>query len=254
MIAAIIQARLGSSRLPGKTLADIAERPVLEHVLDRVRHIDRVGRIIIATTENPQDEPIVRFAEENRLPVYRGSEVDVLDRYYRAAAEFGVDTIVRVTPDDPLKDPEVAGKVLDHFLDERPDYASNTIEPTFPEGLDIEVFSFSALEKAWLEAALPSEREHVTPYIWKNADLFRLVSVVNDRNLSGLRWTLDYREDLEFFRAIFARLYRPGEIFLMGDVLALLEREPWLSEINAGVARQAGYLQSLKMDQEIGAE
>lgn len=256
MIAAMIQARMGSTRLPGKTLADIAGEPMLGHLLRRARHIPGVNEVIIATTQNPADEAIVRFADENRVPVHRGSENDVLDRFYETANRFGVSTIVRVTPDCPLLDPQIAGRVLGHFLRANGtlDYVCNTQPPTFPDGLDTEVFSFPALKRAWCEAKLVSEREHVTPYIWKNPDKFHIANVCNDDDLSTLRWTVDESQDLEFVRGVYSYLSALPS-FGMAEVLALLREHPKLSDINAASKRNEGYQKSLREDvQVIGKE
>src|SRR5207245_2630068 len=199
MIAAIVQARMGSTRLPGKTLADVAGKPMLARLVERARRIPGVERVIIATTEKPADEAILRFAADHDLPAYAGSEEDVLDRFYQAARRFGVSVVVRVTPDCPLLDPAVAGLVLRRFLDAAGelDYASNTQPPTFPDGQDTEVFSAAALARAWREARLPSEREHVTPYIWKHPDRFRLANVRHAADLARMRWTVDEAAELE---------------------------------------------------------
>ena len=179
---------------------------------------------------------------------YTGSSDDVLDRFYQAAKRAKADIIVRITADDPFKDPEVLDHIVEYFLAHSElHYASNSIDPTYPEGLDIEVFRFSALEQAWKEAQLPSDREHVTPHIWKNPDRFNVANVKHDIDLSDLRWTLDYKEDLEFVLEVYARLYSRG-IFLMSDILALLEANPELAKINEGIARNAGYKASLQKE------
>jgi len=247
-VHAIVQARIGSTRLPGKTLAEICGKPLLLHVLERVRASRRIAQIVLATTAEPADQVLVTLARQCGHPTYSGSTTDVLDRFYQAASRFGLRVVVRVTADDPFKDPGVIDAVVERFLQGQPlDYASNTLEPTYPEGLDVEVFSFEALERAWHEACLPSDREHVTPYIWRHPDRFRLASVKLDRDLSALRWTLDYEADLEFARAVYQRLYR-GQVFGMEDVLALLRAEPHLMKINESIQRNAGYLASLAHD------
>jgi spore coat polysaccharide biosynthesis protein SpsF (cytidylyltransferase family) len=247
MIAAIVQARMGSTRLPEKIMADIEGKPLLEHVIERTKASRYIETVIIATTENKKDEAVIRFAREREIPCYGGSEDDVLDRYYQAAKKFGADTIVRITPDDPFKDPEVIDLIISRYLEGKLDYASNTIRPTYPEGLDIEVFSFNALEKAWREAKKPSEREHVTPYIWNHPEFFRLTNVENNEDLSGLRWTIDYEADLRFAREVYARLYS-SRVFLMRDILELLKAEPELADINRGTVRNEGYLKSLSQE------
>jgi len=246
---AIIQARMGSSRLPEKVLIDIQGKPLLEHVIDRVRKAKLINRIVIATTSNKKDKAIINFARNQGISYYVGSEDDVLDRFYQAAKEHGAGTIIRITPDDPFKDPEVIDKVVNYYLSHKGtvDYVSNTIRPTYPEGLDVEVFSFNALEKAWKEARKPSEREHVTPYIWNHPEMFQLANVENKEDLSHLRWTLDNEADLRFTQEVYARLYN-GQVFLMKDILALLSAEPELAHINQGMARNAGYLKSLERE------
>ncbi len=255
MVIAIIQARMGSTRLPAEVLSDIQGKPLLEHVIDRVGMARLIDSIIIATTVNEKDKAIIRFAKDLGIPYYVGSENDVLDRFYQMAKKYTAETIVRITPDDPFKDPEVIDKVVSYYLNhkESVDYVSNTIKPTYPEGLDVEVFSFEALEKAWKEAKKPSEREHVTPYIWNHPELFRLANVENDEDLSLYRWTLDNEADLRFTQEVYARLYQ-GQVFLMKDILALLNAEPELSRINQGIARSAGYLGSLEQEKNRAVE
>lgn len=247
-VVAIIQARMGSSRRPGKTLADISGKPLIWHVVERTRASQTVDAVVLATTSEENDQQLLRIAEEYGILGYAGSLNDVLDRFYQAACLSHAEIIVRVTADDPFKDPQVIDRVVTCLL-ENPelDYASNTIEPTYPEGLDIEVFTFKALERAWNEARLTSEREHVTPYIWKNPEKFNILNLRHSHDLSSLRWTLDYEEDLQFTREIYDRLYH-GQIFLMDEILGLLAREPHLLEINQGKVRNAGYLLSLQQD------
>lgn len=240
---------MGSTRLPGKTLADLNGKPLLQRVIERSRTIPRVQQVVVATTMLPDDDAVAACAISSGISVHRGSVDDVLDRFVGAARDVNASVIVRITADDPFKDPRVCGLVLEEFLRKAPnvDYVSNTIEPTWPEGLDVEVLSREALEKAWREATLPSEREHVTPYIYKHPDRFRVVQVKHDEDLSALRWTLDYPEDLAFARAVYERLDR-GSIFGMDEILALLSAEPELREMNQGFRRNAGYLKSLAAD------
>jgi len=250
VIAAVVQARMGSSRLPGKTLADIGGRPMLGRLVDRARLIPGVEQVVIATTDRPADAAILRFAEAEGLPASAGSEQDVLDRIYRAASRFGVSVIVRVTPDCPMLDPEVSGRVLAEFrrLAGRVDYVSNVHPPTFPDGLDTEVFSRDALEAAWREARLASDREHVTPYIWRQPGRFRLGNVENANDLSALRWTVDTEADLGFARAVYAALEGQSGVFGMERVLHVLESRPELRLLNAGQRRNEGLERSLAAD------
>ena len=248
----ILQARLGSTRLPAKVIADLSGKPLLARVVERAIRIPGVDQVVLATTRLPEDRKLIAMAKEWDLPTYSGSTEDVLDRYYQAARTFAADVIVRVTADCPLLDPEVSGRVVARFRQGDVDYSSNVNPPTFPDGLDTEVFSHDALERAWTEARLQSEREHVTPYIRNHPDRFRLANVKNDIDLSAHRWTVDEPSDLVLVRRIYERLSgAAGEPFGMADVLTLLERQPDLREVNAGIARDEGYAKSLREDQEI---
>jgi spore coat polysaccharide biosynthesis protein SpsF len=246
---AIIQARLGSTRLPGKTLMTIEGDTLLGHLVNRVKACTLVDDIIIATTNRSCDDKIISFAKTHELAFYRGSEEDVLDRFYKTAIEFDVRTIVRVTPDCPLLDPKVVDLVINHYLKGNYDYVSNVLDRRYPDGLDTEIFSFQALERTWQEAKLPSEREHVTPYIYKHPELFRLFSVKKaGEDLSWLRWTVDNAEDFQFVTKIFSKLYSPNKIFYMDDVVKLLAENPDLLEINKGIPTNEGYQLSLLKD------
>ncbi len=192
---AIIQARMGSTRLPNKVLAEIAGRPMLWHVADRARRARSLDGVVVATSDSPADIAIVNFCVQNGVQCFRGSHDDVLDRYYQASKLFKADVIVRLTADCPLLDSRVVEKVIEEFFADNYDYVSNTLEPTFPAGLYTEVLRQEALEQAWRDARLKSEREHVTPYIWKRPLLFRLGIVKHGHDLSRLRWTVDEAED-----------------------------------------------------------
>lgn len=233
---AIIQARMGSTRLPKKVLSDIVGRPMLWHIINRVKEAESIDRVILATTENSIDDEIVSFADDGKIDVFRGSEEDVLDRYYQTAKEYDVANIVRITADDPLKDPVVIDKIVNIYMQNNADYVSNTINPTYPLGLDAEIFSFTALEKAWIEADEKYDREHVTPYLYTNPDKFKILNVEHDgENLSHLRWTVDTKQDMDFAREIYKQLYNKGEVFLMDDILGLLEKHPKLLELNKNI-------------------
>ena len=240
-VVAIVQARMGSTRLPGKVLMDLAGQTILERVVERLRRVPALSDIVIATTDSHRDDAIV--AECNGLAVqcFRGSEEDVLDRYYGAACSASAAVIVRVTSDCPLIDPDVTGGVIGEFLEKRPDYASNFIERYYPRGLDTEVFSFDALQTAWREATRSYERAHVTPYIFEHPGKFRLLSVPAQRDYSQHRWTVDTPEDLALVRAIYERLGNQG-LFGWQDVLALVEAQPELSELNRDIAQKAVHL------------
>ena len=228
---------MGSARLPGKVLADIHGHAMLWHVAERTRAAETLDDVVVATTTEPADDVIAAFCREYRVSCFRGSEEDVLDRYYQAALQHDAQAIVRITSDCPLIDPEVVDKIVRAFLVEHTDYASNCEVRTYPRGLDTEVMTFRALERAWGEARQTHQRAHVTPYIYQNPDQFRIVSVTGEEDHSAHRWTVDTPEDLEFVRKVYSRLQ--SEQFHWSDVLGLLEREPALTEINRSVAQKA---------------
>jgi len=234
---AVIQARMGSSRLPGKVLMDLTGEPMLVRVVNRARRAETVDEVVVATPTTPADDAIVELCAARGWSCFRGSEADVLDRYYRAAVEHRADAVVRITSDCPLIDPTVVDLVVRQFLARQPgiDYASNAIpRRTFPVGLDTEVMRFEGLERAWREDREPSWREHVTPYIHRNPGRFRLHSVSHDVDYSFMRWTVDTPEDLAFVRAVYDR-FEGRDDFPWHEVVALLEREPALLEINREV-------------------
>jgi spore coat polysaccharide biosynthesis protein SpsF len=235
-IAAIIQARMSSNRLPGKVLKDLAGTTMLARVVERVRRCALIGEVLIATSSVESDQAIVSECDRIGVGVFRGSELDVLDRYYQAARFVGSEGVVRITSDCPLIDSEVTGHTIKKFLAAQPDYACNTLERTFPRGLDTEVMTFATLECAWKEAKEGYQREHVTPYIYQNPSLFKLFSVRGDADYSRHRWTVDTPEDLEFVRNVYERF--KGMDFGWTDVLRLLEREPQLAEINRRVPQK----------------
>ena len=245
-IGAIIQARMGSTRLPGKILTKIADKPMLWHVIQRTAESSLMNKIIIATTTNSADDCIVDFANSFDILFFRGSEGDVLDRFYRTAKSFCIDAIVRITPDCPLIDPKIVDKVIKRFLIGNLDYISNVHPPTYPDGLDVEVFSFETLKKVWKEAKKASEREHVTPYILNHHRMFRISNIENEVDLSYMRWTVDEERDLKFVKEIYKRLYKNNKIFYMTNILNLLKKEPELSRINEGILRNEGYAKSLR--------
>jgi spore coat polysaccharide biosynthesis protein SpsF (cytidylyltransferase family) len=233
-IVVIIQARVGSTRFPGKIMKEILGKTVLIHDLDRIKEMKTINKIVVATTDLEKDDSIINTVKKynKNIGIYRGREDDVLDRYYKAAKEFNANVIVRITSDCPLIDPNISDLVVETFLENKCDYCCNNMPRTYPHGLDTEVFSFEALERAWREARKSYEREHVTPYIRENPDKFKIINVWNNVDLRNLRWTLDYPEDFEFITEIYQRLYPKKKIFYMQDILDVLNKEPWLIEIN----------------------
>lgn len=253
MVSAIIQARTGSTRLPGKVLMKLAGKTVLEHVIERVSMAETVDNIVVATTMDKNDKNILELCNKNGINVFCGSEDDVLDRYYQVARHFGIKDIVRITSDCPLIDPEILDDTVRLYKKTGADYATNIIEESFPDGLDVEVFSFGTLEDAWQNARFVSDREHVTSYIKKNGDRFKIVSSRNDVDLSGKRWTIDRQEDFDFLRLIFEGIYYRNPKFRMGDVLEFIEKNPEIEKINSHIVRNEGYIKSLKQDMKIEA-
>jgi spore coat polysaccharide biosynthesis protein SpsF (cytidylyltransferase family) len=240
---------MGATRLPGKVMMQLAGKPVLWHVFDRLSRSKTLAESALATTDNPADDILASSAEEWGYRVYRGSEDDVLDRYYQAATVFEADPVVRITADCPLIDPEIVDRTVERFLKEE-GCALMATSGHYPDGVDTAVFARWALDKAWKEATLPSEREHVGPYILNHKEFFRTLEMPCEADYSGLRWTLDEQRDYEFLTEVMNRLYKEGGIFHMDDVLRLLAREPGLMKINSGIVRNEGYLKSLKADAE----
>jgi spore coat polysaccharide biosynthesis protein SpsF len=238
MIVAVIQARMGSSRLPGKVLKDISGRTMLARVVRRTSRSTLLNRVIVATTFASRDKAIIDECESIGIPSFRGSEQDVLDRYYQAAKQFYAEAVVRITSDCPLVDPEIIDRVIQAFLKEGADYASNTTMCTYPRGLDVEVFSVSALEKAWREAREPYQRVHVTPYFYQNPELFKIVPVTDDEDNSHYRWTVDTKEDLDLVRTVYAKMDR-DDSFSWRDVLELMKIEPELADINRHIQQKS---------------
>lgn len=241
MKTAIIQARVGSTRLYNKIFADICGKPLIWHVVNRLTFSKQIDNIVLATTQNPLDDALESWARENKVAWFRGSETDVLDRYFRAAKEWGATVIVRVTADDPFKDPAIIDDVINIMQQVKADFAYNNNPPSFPEGLDTEVFTFKALEKAAESSCDPFEREHVTQYFYRNSNLFKQHNLSYKSNLSHMRWTIDTALDLEMAREVYRNLYKEGEIFLLDDILNLLENMPEIADINKGVKRSHMY-------------
>ena len=247
-VVAIIQARMGSSRLPGKVLTRIGPKTLLGIILHRVSQSKRLDDIVVATTLEDSDDVLCAWLEENNQKYFRGDTKDVLDRYWNCAKTHNADIIVRITGDDPLKDPELIDECVETFLSTHDlDYLSNNIKPTYPEGLDIEVFSFESLNRAYCEANLASEREHVTPYIWKNSNLFKLFSIEGPTDESHHRWTVDHPVDLLFINKVLEKIGYDYNVKYR-DILDMLAQEPEISTINRKIGRKEGYLISLKND------
>ncbi|MBL0059178.1 MAG: glycosyltransferase family protein [Elusimicrobia bacterium] len=240
--------------MPGKVLLSLGGKKVLEHVVGRIRRARLVRDVVVATTIQEEDLEIVRFCAENKIRVYVGSEQDVLDRYYQAARLFHVDHVVRITADCPVIDPRIINRVIARHLASRSDLTANILRETFPDGQDVEVFTFSALSRAWKEAKLASQREHVTPYLKDHPTLFKLTNVACRENLGKMRWTLDNKEDFLFLKHIFNALYDKKKIFGMEDILRYLRTHPEVEKINGLLERNEGYKKSLRQDRPVGTE
>ena len=245
---AILQARVSSSRLPGKVLKPIMGRPMLALQIERVRRTKKIDQLIIATSTDPSDDQIEMLCQQIDIPCYRGSLNDVLDRFYQAAQTWQSQHIVRLTGDCPLIDPEVIDHVIAFYLNGDYDYASNTVEPTFPDGLDVEIFRLECLKDAWEKAKLPSQREHVTPFIHQQPDRFKIGTFKNIADLSGLRWTVDESADFEIITRIYEALYTINPAFVTKDILEFLDEHPELKIQNIHHQRNEGLKQSFDKD------
>ncbi len=237
---AIIQARMGSTRLPGKVLLKIKGKPMLVHIFDRLKRCQYIDHIILATSNSVQDYPLLDLAKKEKVEGFAGSEQDVLDRYYQAARQHRPDWVVRITGDCPVIDPEITDLVIKRHSEKHRDYTSNTVVRSYPRGLDTEVMTFEALEKAATEAFKPYEREHVTPYIFEHPKSFSIEQVLAEpRHLQpDLRLTVDTPEDLELIQEIFSHLYNTNPFFLVDEILNLMKQQPELSKVNAHIKQK----------------
>jgi len=249
-IGAIVQARLNSTRLPGKVMKEILGRPLLFYLIERLKSARLLEKIVVATTQCQHDKVICDYAKNLGVEYFRGSQDDVLDRYYQAARKFAIDIIVRITADCPLLDPELVDEVVRYYLEHRGFDLVRT-GPTYPEGFDVEVFAFKSLEIAWRQAKLKSEREHVTSYIWKNDQSFKIKTLAFKKDLSYLRITVDEKEDFQLITDLLTKLYSSQKIFSLADILQLHEEQPEIFRVNQHVIRNEGYLESLKEDEEL---
>ncbi len=235
-VVAIIQARMGSTRLPGKVLKDLGGETVLARVVNRTRRATLLDEVVVATSVLPADDAIARECEGLKVACFRGDEVDVLDRYYRAAQQFAADAVVRITADCPLIDPELIDATIRSSLDQKADYASNSLVRTYPRGLDVEVFTADALARAW-SAAKEYQRIHVTPYLYENPESFKVISIAGEVDKSQYRWTLDTAEDLELIRAVYKHFGNRDSIRWI-EVLDLMEAQPELAALNSQVRQK----------------
>ena len=249
-ILIIVQARFGSTRLPGKVMKKVLDKPLLWYLAKRIEQVKTPHKFIIATGKVKSNQVIIDFAKSSNIEYYTGSEDDVLDRYYQTAKENNGDIIVRITADCPLTDPKIIDRGLDIFLNGNYDYVSNIRPATYPDGFDTEIFSFKALETAWKEAKLLSEREHVTPYIWKNPNKFPAKNYEFKVDVHTMRLTVDNPEDFILISKIIEEFQDSWESFQAEDVVNYLTQNPELLEINAQLVRNEGFLKSLEEDKK----
>lgn len=250
MILAILQARVTSSRLPGKVMLPLLGQPMLARQLERVRRATLIDQLMVATSVDGSDDPLALLCDQLGVACHRGQLDDVLDRFYQAGLPYRPEHIVRLTGDCPLADPDLIDRVIRLCLESGCDYVSNGTAPaTFPDGLDVEVMRFSALEQAWCEARLPSEREHVTPFIYHHPERFRLAQYRNPVDLSHLRWTVDEAADFTLVRIVYETLYPQQPDFDTSAILHLLDARPELVTLNTDHQRNEGYAKSLLHDQ-----
>lgn len=249
-VLAIVQARASSSRLPAKVLRPILGRAMLSRQLERLRRCQRIGTLLVATSEDVSDQPIADLCAEDAVACFRGSLDDVLDRFYQAAKPLLPRHIVRLTGDCPLADPELIDRVIEFHLQGGYDFVSNAIEPTFPDGLDAAVFRFQLLEQAWREARLPSEREHVTLFMRHHPERYKIGSYKGSPDRSYMRWTVDEPADFAFVSTIYERLYPGKPDFGSEDIYRLLNEDPELLRLNDGIARNEGLQRSRLQDNE----
>lgn len=248
-ILVIIQARVGSSRLPNKVLLPLGTKTVIEQVVNRVKKSKLIDELVVATSIEKNNLPLIHLCSGAGIRIFAGEENDVLDRFYQAAKLIKPKHIVRITADCPLHDPEIIDKVIKEHCDARNDYTSNTDPPTYPDGLDVEIFTYEALIKTWNEAELISQREHVTPYM-RTGNIFSRSNVKNEIDYSSLRWTLDEEVDYTLIKEIYD-YFNNKEIFYFKDILQLIEKNPYLRTINSTIQRNEGYEKSLKKDKRI---
>jgi len=234
-VLAIIQARMSSIRLPGKVLSEILGRPMLACQIERLRRAESFEELVVATSDHDEDNAIETFCREAGVDCFRGVLDDVLARFYDCAAAYGAKHVVRLTGDCPLADPTVIDRVVRFHLDGSYDYTSNIQPPTWPDGLDVEIMRMSALDDAHAEAKLPSEHEHVTPFIRNRPERYRIGNLVQEPDLSRHRLTVDEPEDLEKVRRIYEHLYPNNPAFTFGDVMALLNGDAALAAVNTHI-------------------
>jgi spore coat polysaccharide biosynthesis protein SpsF len=245
-VVTLIQARMTSTRLPQKVMLSVCGKPLLKRMYERVKLAQHVGEVVIITSAEEDDDPIIEMCMNEKISFYRGNLTDLLERHYKAALQFNADVVVKIPSDCPLIDPVIIDKVIKYYKNnhDKYDYVSNLHPATYPDGNDVEVMSFTSLEKAYLESNRSFEREHTTPYIWENPSNFRIGNIIWENGLdfsSTHRWTIDYEEDYILIRSIYEELMDKKPFFTMYDILNLLEEKPYLKSINQKYAGKYWY-------------
>lgn len=240
-ILIVIQARTGSTRLPGKVMLPICDASLLQRMVERVASANLSGTIVVATTTDSADDLVEKICTDNNIHCFRGHPTDLLDRHYQVGKKWAADVVIKIPSDCPLIDPAVIDKVIQFYLDhiDQYDFVSNLHPATYPDGNDVEIMTFNALETAWKNAKLPMEREHTTPYIWERPDQFRLGNVAWETGLNyamSHRFTIDYPEDYEFIKVIYDKLFPINAKFALEDILAITDNEPDIYHINSKYA------------------
>lgn len=246
-VVGVVQVHMGSKRLPGKALAEIEGSSMTWHIVNRLRHAESLDEVVIALPDEEKDEPIRLMAREASIPYCAGSESDLIDRLYRTASTFDADAIVRITGDCPLVDPRVVDHLVSVYQEGRSvlDYVSNVRPPTYPHGVGAEVYPTSTLERLWREIREPFYREWFPVYFWEREGDYLTCNIKHSQDLSHLRWTVDYKEDLEFVREVYGHLWREGVVFGMADVLELLFSRPEIGNINTRYPCDNGFQRAL---------
>lgn len=241
-IIAVIQARMGSTRLPGKVLADIEGNPLIGHIYNRLKKIDTISEVIISTTSKIKDKPLIEFAKKENIPYYAGSDDDLIDRIYKTAKKFKCDVIIKINADSPLIDIKMIEDGIKEFLTSkrRPDLVTNCVEETFPEGMQYAIFDFKTIENLWNTLNEDFWREFFYRFMIENQNKFFIINLKNNKDLSNLRWTVDYQEDLEFVRIVYSKLFLKNKFFGMNEILKLLDDNPEFKKINDKYSTKIG--------------
>jgi len=241
-IIAVIQGRMGSTRLPGKVLADIEGKPLIWHIFNRLQKISLISEVVISTTNQSTDKPLIEFAKKENIAYFAGSEDDIIDRIYKTGEKFSCDILVKINADCPLIDIELIENGINLFLSSKnkPDLITNCVEETFPEGMQYSIFNFNVIKKIWLTLKESFWREYFYRFMIENKNNFSIINIKNEKDLSKLRWTVDYQEDLEFVKKIYSKLYSKNQFFGMNEILNLLDKNPEIRKINDKYSSKVG--------------